>query len=110
MKKSTRAALIYTASVPRFAGKFPDSSSDELWIADIKAFVPGGECRICREVMFVESNGAAFIFGIEHEDGLPRGVKAELAERQQLFIDFLRAQNEISDLAMGGLRAIFQAS
>ena len=60
--------------------------------------------------MFVESNGAAFIFGIEHEDGRPHGVKVELAERQQLFIDFLREQNEISDLAMGGLRALFQGS
>jgi hypothetical protein len=110
MKESTRAASIYTASVPLFAGKFPDSSSDELWIADIKACVPGRECRIFKEVMFVESAGAAFIFGIEHEDGRPLGVKGELAERQQLFIDFLREQNEISDQAMGALRAIFQGS
>lgn len=34
--------------------------------------------------MFVKSIGAVFIFGIEHEYGRPRGVKAELAERQQL--------------------------
>jgi hypothetical protein len=34
--------------------------------------------------MLVESTGDAFIFGIEHEDGRPRGLKAEMAERQQL--------------------------
>lgn len=100
-------ATVFAASDPRMLGKFPDSNVDELWVADIKACLPGGDCRVFRSVMFVESNGAAFIFGIEHEDGRPRGVKVELAERQQLFIDFLREQNEISDLAMGGLRALF---
>ncbi|MBD8191493.1 hypothetical protein IFR35_03290 [Pseudomonas fluorescens] len=110
MTESMQAALIYAASTPRLAGKFPDSSADELWVADIKACVPGGKCQVFRDVMFVESNGAAFIFGIEHEDGRPRGIKTELAERQQLFIDFLREQNEIMDSAIGGLRAIFQGS
>ncbi|MCP1465851.1 hypothetical protein [Pseudomonas sp. S3E17] len=109
MAESMQAASIYAASSPRSAGEFPDSSSDELWVADIKACSPGGKCQVFKDVMFVESNGAAFIFGIEHKDGRPRGVKAELAERQQLFIDFLRKQNEISDLAMGGLR-LFQGS
>ncbi|NJJ58968.1 hypothetical protein [Pseudomonas sp. B14(2022)] len=110
MAESMRAASIYAASTPRFAGKFPDSNADELWVADIKACVSGGKCQVFSDVMFVESNGAAFIFGIEHEDGRPRGVKTEPAERQQLFIDFLREQNEAMDCAMGGLRAIFQGS
>ncbi|WP_439850055.1 hypothetical protein ACTACG_17960 [Pseudomonas syringae] len=110
MNTAPAAATVFAASAPRMAGKFPDSNLDGLWVADIKACIPGGECRIFTDVMFVESNGAAFIFGIGHEDGRPRGVKAELADRQQLFIDFLREQNEISDLVMGGLRAVFQGS
>lgn len=110
MTHTLRAATAYAASIPRLVGKFPDNNVDELWIADIKACASGRDCEVFREVMFVESNGAAFIFGIEHEDGRPRGVEAELADRQQRFIDFLREQNEISDLAMGGLRAIFQGS
>ncbi|VVP27976.1 hypothetical protein PS838_04187 [Pseudomonas fluorescens] len=54
--------------------------------------------------------GAAYIFGIENEDGRPRGVRAELGERQQAFIDYLREQNELMDRAVGGLGAIFQGS
>ena len=110
MSEAHRAATSYTASNPRLAGNFSDNKVDELWIADIKACLPCGDCRVLRSVMFVDPNGAAFIFGIEHEDGRPRSVKAELAEPQQLFIDFLREQKEISDLAMVGLRAIFQGS
>jgi hypothetical protein len=104
------AATAFAVSNPRLASNFPDNNLQELWIADVKACVPRGECRVFRDVMFVESQGAAYIFGIEHEDGRPRGVKAELAERQQVFIDFLRQQNEIMDRAMGGLAAIFQGS
>src|SRR5450830_1432454 len=110
MNKAHHAATAYAASNPRLAGKFPNNNADELWIADIKACVPADECRVFRDVMFVESQGAAYIFGIEHEDGRPRGVKAELAERQQVFIEFLREQNQIMDWAMGGLAAIFQGS
>ncbi|MDA3136236.1 hypothetical protein HG619_10130 [Pseudomonas syringae] len=92
VSENHRAATSYAASNLRLVGKFPHSMVDELWIAGIKAFTPRGNCRVFREVMFVETNGAAFIFGIEQEDGRPRGIKAELAERQQFFIDFLRAE------------------
>lgn len=50
--------------------------------------------------MFVEAQGAAYIFGVENEDGCPKGVRAELAERQQAFVDFLREQNEIMDVVV----------
>ena len=110
MSHTKLAATIYAASVPRLVMKFTGNSSDELWISDVKACAPGRDCQVFRDVVFVESDSAVFIFGIEHEDGRPRGVKTELAERQQRFIDFLREQNEISDLAMGGFRAVFQGS
>jgi hypothetical protein len=104
------AATTFASLPPRLVAKFPDNNLEELWVADIKACVPRGDCQVFREVMFVESQGAAYIFGIEHDDGRPRGVKPELAERQQAFIDFLREQNEIMDRTMRGLGAIFQGS
>lgn len=110
MSKSIRPATIYVATNLRFLGKFPDNSVDELWIADVKACARIGECLVFKSIMFVESNGTAFIFGIEREDGRPQGVKAELAERQQMFIDYLREQNEMVNLALGGLTAIFEGS
>lgn len=110
MNHAHQAATAYAASTPRLAGKFPDNDLEELWTADIKACVPGGACQVFRDVMFVEAQGAAYIFGIENEDGRPRGVRAELAERQQAFIDYLREQNELMDRAVGGLGALFQGS
>jgi hypothetical protein len=79
------AGRTYTASIPRMVGKFPDNVADELWISNFKTCTPGGDCQVFREVMFVD--GAAFLFGIEHEDSRPRCVKAELAERKKLLID-----------------------
>lgn len=110
MSADHRPLTSYAASSPRFVGRFPDSTVDELWIADITAFVRPGNCRVFKNVMFVESQGAAYIFGTEHENGRPRGVKAELAERQQNFIDFLREQNNIIDRLMGDIAPIFQGS
>lgn len=80
MSEGPRAATVYAASSPHLACKFPDTNRDSLWIADIKACGADGQCRVLREVIFVESYGNAFTFGIDHEDGRPRGVKAELAE------------------------------
>lgn len=110
MNDGRQAATAFASSTPRLAAKFPDNDLEELWVADIKACVSRGACKVFKDVMFVESKGAAYIFGIENEDGRPRGVKAELAERQQAFIDFLREQNEIMDRAVGGFGAIFQGS
>ena len=58
MNDAPLAAKIYAASNPRFVGKFPNSHVDELWIADIKACVPCRECRVFRDVMFVETLGS----------------------------------------------------
>lgn len=110
MDGTQRAAIIYAASIPRVAAKFPDAQADELWIADIKVRVPGGDCRTFENVMFVESRGAVYIYGTEHEDGRPREIKPELASRQQVFIDFLREQNEIMDRSVGRLGSIFQGA
>ncbi|UOF19500.1 hypothetical protein [Pseudomonas syringae] len=110
MSDLPKAATAFAASFPRLVGKFPDNDSEELWVADIKACVPGGLCQVFRAVMFVEAQGAAYIFGVENEDGRPLGVRSELADRQQAFVEFLREQNEIMERSVGGLGALFQGS
>lgn len=105
-----KAATAFAATPPRLVAKFPDNDQEELWATDIQAYASGRECQIFKDVMFVEAQGAAFIFGVENKDGRPLGVGAELADRQQAFVNFLRLQNEIMDHAVGGLGAAFQGS
>jgi hypothetical protein len=73
MTKAHQAATPYSASNPRMARMTLHNKVDELWTVNIRAFTPG-EAAECSEVMFVESN-SRFIFGIDHEDGLPRASK-----------------------------------
>lgn len=42
----SKAATIYVSTPPRMVGKFPDNNLDELWVASIKACVPGGPCVV----------------------------------------------------------------
>ncbi|MEK0363210.1 hypothetical protein [Pseudomonas sp. CBC3] len=107
MPDNITPATIYSASNPRQAGTFPDSQHDQLWIADIKACAVGGSCRLFRDVMFVESQETVYLYGLEHEDGRPREVKEELAASQQLFVDFVREQNELLQARMGLLAPVF---
>lgn len=99
-----RVVLFHSASNPRFAGNSPGSDHEELWRADIKACAPGGECRIFKDVLFVESQETVYLYGLEHEDGRPKELKAEQTDPQQLFVEFVRKQTELT-LAMMGLLA-----
>jgi hypothetical protein len=110
MQENITPATIYSASSPRFAGRFPDSKHDELWLADIKACEPGGKCRLFKDVMFVESQETVYLYGLEHEDGRPKELKAELADPQQLFVDFVREQTEFTLARMGLLAPVFDGS
>lgn len=76
MQGTAIPATIYSVSSPRLAGRFPDSQHDELWVADIKACVPGGSCGEFKNVMFVETEETVRLYGIEHEDGRPRERRA----------------------------------
>ncbi|MBM5458618.1 hypothetical protein H8F21_13695 [Pseudomonas sp. P66] len=110
MQDNISPATIYSASNPRQAGLFPDSQHDELWIADIKACQPGGACRLFKNVMFVESQGAVYLYGLEHEDGRPREVKPVQADSQQLFVNFVREQNDALLTMIGLLAPVFDGS
>lgn len=73
----------------------------------MKACRHGVQCAVFEEVLFVESNGTAFIYGIEFEDGYPKGLNAELAEKQRAFIQFLREETRLRNQAVGVLSALF---
>lgn len=110
MQDSITPATIYSASTPRFAGHFPDSQHDELWLADIKACEPGGACQVFKDVLFVESQETAYLYGLEHEDGRPKELKAEVADPQQLFVEFVREQTELTLARMGLLAPVFDGA
>lgn len=59
------------------------------------------------DVLFVESGGLAYIYGMEFEDGYPQGLEAARARRQQAFIGFLRAQTRQRNEFFGALAALF---
>lgn len=107
MKRPSTATLpiAFAARNPRFVSSFPDGS-DQLWMADMKACCDGW-CEVFEDVLFVESNGTAFIYGVEFEDGYPKGLNSELALRQQALILFLRHATKLDNEEFGMLAALF---
>ena len=104
----TMAPLLFSVSEPEFLSKFPDGT-DQLWRADLKATRGGEQLANFTGILFVESKGTAFIYGIEFEDGYAKGLKStELAKQQQAFIQFLRDQTRLKNLALGILGSIFE--
>ena len=102
--------IAFAASNPEFRSKFPDGS-DELWSVHIKAVRQGIFCEVFEDIFFVESStgdqGTAHIFGIEFEDGYPKGFNAAWADKQQAFIQFLLDENAKDDEALGWTRKLF---
>ncbi|GAB7535759.1 hypothetical protein [Burkholderia sp. 3C] len=98
--------IAFAVNATKFMSAFP-TGSDQLWAADVKACRHAFQCDVFEDVLFVESNGTAFIFGVEFEDGYPRGLRADLAEKQQAFIRFLRAETQQDNEALGPISAVF---
>lgn len=102
------APLLFSVGEPEFLSTFP-GGSDQLWRADLNATRGGVQLANFKGILFVESKGTAFIYGIEFEDGYPRALKSEeLAKQQQAFIQFLRDQTQLKNLALGILGSIFE--
>lgn len=105
-----QSPITFAAANARFLSQFPDGA-DELWSADIKACRHGALCEVFEGILFVEStrsgHGTAHIFGIEFEDGYPKGLNPVLATRQQAFIEFLRGENAKDDEVLGLTRKFF---
>ena len=84
---------------------------EEYWRADIKAVRHGILNQVFKDVLFVEKPGeVAFLAGIEHPDGIDRGIHVDLAEKQAEFIAFLREENEKDSSALGVLSSVFVGS
>ena len=103
---AVRPPIAFAAKNARFVSNFPQGS-DELWMADLKACRHDVQCEVFEDILFVESNGTAFIYGIEFEDGCPKGLKPELALKQQSFIQFLRDETRRDNDALGLAALIF---
>ena len=103
---AVRPPIAFAAKNARFVSNFPQGS-DELWMADLKACRHDVQCEVFEDILFVESNGTAFVYGIEFEDGYPQGLKPELALKQQSFIQFLRDETRRDNDALGLAALIF---
>lgn len=103
---AVRPPIAFAAKNARFVSNFPQGP-DELWMADLKACRHDVQCEVFEDILFVESNGTAFVYGIEFEDGYPKGLKPELALKQQSFIQFLRDETRRDNDALGLVALIF---
>lgn len=98
--------MLFTANNARFASHFP-YGTDELWMADLIASRNSEQCGVFENVLFVETDGIAYIYGIEFEDGYPKGLMPDLALKQQSFIQFLRDETRRKNESLGALSLIF---
>ena len=60
---AVRPPIAFAAKNARFVSNFPQGS-DELWMADLKACRHDVQCEVFEDILFVESNGTAFVYGI----------------------------------------------
>lgn len=103
---AVRPPIAFAAKNARFVSNFPDGP-DELWMADLKACRHDVQCEVFEDILFVESNGMAFVYGIEFEDEYPKDLLPELALKQQSFIQFLRDETRRDNDALGLAALIF---
>lgn len=101
------APIHFAATNVRMVTLFP-GSPDALWQADIRACRAGEGTWDFDGVLFVESGGTAYIYGIENESGRPEGVEEGVAEKQQSFIEFLREQTRMDNEALGFMAVVFE--
>lgn len=94
---------------PRFVSTFP-GSSDSLWMADVKTCRRGFACDVFEAVLFVESNGTAFILGMESEDGYSLDVHPNVAQTQQSFVQFLRDETLRDQNCLCGMAGLFSGN
>lgn len=80
----------------------------EVWKAHVKAVRPGLLCRVFEDVLFAEARETAYIAGIEAVDGLPVGLPAPFATKQQQFISFLREETARDCAALGEVAHAFE--
>lgn len=100
------APIAFGVKAPRRVATLPQGRGD-LWSAQVTAVRQGLFRKVFANVLFVESSDTAYVFGIETPDARPRGLPADAADKQQLFIQFLRDQTHEDIRALGLLAKVF---
>lgn len=103
---AVRPPVAFAAKNARFFSKFPQGP-DELWMADLEVCRHDVRREVFEDILFIESGGTAFIYGIEFEDGYPKELEPDLALKQQSFIQFLRGETRLKNDALGPIAMIF---
>lgn len=101
------APIAFGVKTPQRVMALPNGGGD-LWSAHVKAVRRGQFSKVFHNVLFVESRDTAYVFGIEVPDARPSGLPLNLADQQQLFIQFLRDQTHEDTRALGMLAKVFQ--
>ncbi|MFI8619272.1 hypothetical protein ACIGHN_27645 [Acidovorax sp. NPDC077693] len=100
--------LLVTATNVRYLMDFPDGS-EKLYSADVELRRGESLLRRFEAILFSEGSSAALIYGVEFEDGYPKGLAREFATEQQRFISFLRLQNHETNVMLGSLSGLFSS-
>lgn len=106
--RGSAGPLLVSASNCRYVATFP-RGSDQLFAADVEVRRDGSFTKTFEAILFAEGSSLASIYGIEFEDGYPKGLVHELASKQQDFIRFLRSQNEENARLLGPLAKLFSS-
>lgn len=101
------APIAFGVKAPLRVATLPQGRGD-LWSAQVMAVRQGLFSKVFANVLFVESSDTAYVFGIETPDARPRGLPADAADKQQLFIQFLREQTYEDIRALGMLAKVFR--
>lgn len=98
--------MTFTATNARFLMTFKYDGT-HLWSAEIKASRDGGTTRDFTNILFMETDTTASIFGIEVNDEVRDIRPVELGEPQQAFIQFLRQESARDSILLGPLQNLF---
>ncbi|WP_374315383.1 hypothetical protein [Aquabacterium sp.] len=106
LENVAHASITFGVKTPRHLGTLPGGRGD-VWSADVKAVRKGQFCKLFPSVLFVEKDDLAYVLGIEVPDGRSAILRADLANHQQQFILFLRAQTSLDAKALGLMARAF---
>lgn len=98
--------ITFGVKTPRHLGTLPGGRGD-VWSADVKAVRTGQFCKLFPNVLFAEKDDLVYVLGIEAPDGRSAVLRADLANHQQQFILFLRAQTSLDARALGLMARAF---
>lgn len=99
--------LSFSVENPQFVSNFPEGM-DQLWQACVTAHQNGEQVESFEDILFVESDEMAYIYGIEFADAFIQGLQpTQFAHRQQAFIQFLRAHTGLTNDSLGLTSLLF---